>query len=141
MINILYIIYKKSIIIYKKSYLKSYLHFLKLIFVKIYLSKKMPKHYSAKSENEDNKMLELTKLYISQDTSSTNSGNTLEGNTLEDKINECKAIVDYGEFYIDNSKTLFTDTTTINSFENAGKYDKSRLRLLKKLKERRDKKK
>jgi len=96
----------------------------------------MPKYYSAKSEIEDNKMLELTKLYVLQDTSCKNSGNT-----LEDKINECKAIVDYGEFYIDNSKTLFTDTMGINGFENAGKYDKSRLRLLKKLKERRDKKK
>lgn len=96
----------------------------------------MPKHYSAKSENEDNKMEELTKFYILQDTSCKNSGNT-----LEDKINECKAIVDYSEFYIDNSKTLFKDTTTLNGLENAGKYDKSRLRLLKKLKERKNKKK
>ena len=89
--------------------------------------------------NENKKMTELTEFYISQKPLTVYSD--IEELTLEDKIKKCGVVSQFHDYLIGNGKTVYNNTSVLPALDNTATYNKSRLRLLKKLQERRDKKK
>jgi len=99
----------------------------------------MPRGFYTNVKNENKKMKELTEFYISQKPQTVYSDN--EEFTLEDKIKKCGVVSQFHDYLISSGKTVYKDTKVLPALDNTATYNKSRLRLLKKLQERRDKKK
>ncbi len=92
--------------------------------------------FFSQQKTERKKTTDLTALYI---TSFREKKDT--NNELEDKILKTTNCVDFNNYWIANGKTLFRNSLCLNAVQNRGNYNKNKLRLLKKLQERRDKKK
>ena len=92
--------------------------------------------FTSQQKTERKITTDLTALYI---TSLREKKDT--NNELEDKILKTTNCVDFNNYWIANGKTAFRNNLCLNAVQNRGNYNKNKLRLLKKLQERRDKKK